>query len=247
MPVVEPYAISEPSSTDGKVNLNFQIAPFTYIERSTGLHAALKALKIPALRDTSAPSYKREFSSEEISGNPSWRHDVDVEATVAGMKDRRFGPDGQGFRSASEITTVFLVPKTNASGVAGPAGSTPLQRYNNTANWWDDKKLTGDNLRESPYNQIYSRVTTKSNTYRIHFRVQALKQVSGWRTSPALWATWDETRDQILSEQRGSAVIERYVDPSDDQIPDFALPVNYDKNLSDRYRWRTLEQRQFLP
>jgi hypothetical protein len=58
------------------------------------------------------------------------------------MKDRRFGPNGQGFRSASEITTVLLVPKTNASGVAGPAGDSPLQRYNNTANWWDDKNLS---------------------------------------------------------------------------------------------------------
>ncbi len=42
MPVVEPYAISEPLSTAGKINMNFQIVPFTYIERSTGLYAVLE-------------------------------------------------------------------------------------------------------------------------------------------------------------------------------------------------------------
>ncbi len=31
MPTVEPYAISEPFSTAGKVNMNYQILPYTYI------------------------------------------------------------------------------------------------------------------------------------------------------------------------------------------------------------------------
>jgi hypothetical protein len=31
MPVVEPYAISEPLSVAGRVNLNYQIVPFTNI------------------------------------------------------------------------------------------------------------------------------------------------------------------------------------------------------------------------
>ena len=31
MPFVEPYLISEPLSTAGRVNLNYQIAPFSYI------------------------------------------------------------------------------------------------------------------------------------------------------------------------------------------------------------------------
>jgi uncharacterized protein (TIGR02600 family) len=247
MPIVEPYAISEPSSTDGKVNLNFQIAPFTYINRATAMHAALKALKIPALRNVQASSYKRENSLDEISANPSWRHDIDVEATLAGMVDRRFNATGQGFRSASEVTTIFLVPRTNNSGVAGPSGATPLQRYNNTANWWDDKILTGDNLRESPYNHLYSRVTTKSNTYTVHYRVQVLKQNAVTRTTPASWAKWEEASDTVLAEHRGSATIERYIDPNDPTVPDFANPANFNRKLSEFYRWRTLQQREFKP
>ncbi|GAB4167658.1 MAG: hypothetical protein Fur0032_05750 [Terrimicrobiaceae bacterium] len=249
MPVPEPYAITEPSSTDGKINLNFQLAPFTHIERSTGLHALMRAMKIPALRNSQTPSYKREFSSAEEPNNPSWRHDIDIEATVAGMRDRRFrsgtGPESQGFRSASEITTVFLVPKTNPSNVAGPSGASPLDRYNNTADWWDDKVLTGDNLRESPYGQLYSRVTTKSNTFTVFYRVQALRQVP--RRNPAEWGRWEEGRDQVLAEFRGDTTIERYVDPNDPDLPDFAAPANANRNLSEFYRWRTLRQRQFLP
>ncbi len=42
MPIVEPYAISENFSTAGKVNMNYQILPFTYINRPTALLAAMK-------------------------------------------------------------------------------------------------------------------------------------------------------------------------------------------------------------
>ena len=42
MPVVEPYAISEPLSTAGRINLNYQIVPFTNITRATGMHAVMK-------------------------------------------------------------------------------------------------------------------------------------------------------------------------------------------------------------
>ena len=45
MPVVEPYAISEPFETRGKINMNYQILPFTYIKRATALHALFKSEK----------------------------------------------------------------------------------------------------------------------------------------------------------------------------------------------------------
>ena len=77
--------------------------------------------------------------------------------------------------------------------------------------------------------------------------MQALKQVPGSRTSAADWGRWDETKDQVVSEYRGSASIERYVDPNDTSIPDFAQPANYSKNLAPYYRWRTLTEKQFLP
>jgi hypothetical protein len=49
MPIVEPYAISEPFSTAGKVNMNYAIVPFDYIHRSTALHAVMKSTRILAI------------------------------------------------------------------------------------------------------------------------------------------------------------------------------------------------------
>ena len=265
MPVVEPYAISEPFATSGKVNLNSQIAPFNYIHRHTGLYAVLKALKMPAIANARSDIYKTADSmlpnssytiyntsngSVSPSNTPSWRYNIDVDAVVAGMKDKRFD-NNDVYHCASEVCSIFLVPSkqpnATAGTPAGPSGATALDRYNNTAAWWDDKTLTGDNLRESPYDHIYSRITTKSNTYTVHMRVQALKQVSSGRSTAADWATWNEATDQVVSEYRGSATIERYVDPNDTAIPDFTLPVNYTKNLAPYYRWRTVSKRQFLP
>jgi hypothetical protein len=116
----------------------------------------------------------------------------------------------------------------------------------NVENWWSDKSFTGDNTREQPYAYLLPRLTTKSNTYTVYYRVQALKQVPAGRVSNADWQRWNETTDQILSEYRGSATIERYIDSSQ-TIPDFALPANSNKNLAPYYRWRTVSQRQFVP
>lgn len=250
MPVVEPYAISEPFATAGKINLNYQMAPFTHIERTTGLYAALKAMKFPALPNSRSADYKKgdtapldpSKSYQTQQSSPSWRYNIDVPAVLAGMKDRRFSKNDV-FRSASEVATIFMVPSPqpgSPSSPAGPSGTTPLARYNNTPSWWDDKLLSGDNLRETPYDQLYSRITTKSNTYTVYYRVQALKQ-----TGASGWDKWDESKDQVVSEARGSAMIERYVDPNDTSIPDFADPANYSKNLAPYYRWRTLSVRKF--
>ena len=57
MPVVEPYAISEPFSTAGKVNLNYEIAPFNYIHRASAGVGAMKSeepLAIPT-SDSASP------------------------------------------------------------------------------------------------------------------------------------------------------------------------------------------------
>lgn len=245
MPVTEPYAITTPGATDGKINLNFQIAPFAHIERTTALHALFRAMKIPALRNESAPSYKRQSSFTEVPGNPSWRHDLDIEAIIAGMKDRRFSTgsaaNSQGFRTASEVTTIFLTPLRNNSNVNGPTGATPLERYNNTASWWADKGLTGDNLRESPYDHLYSRVTTRSNSYTVHWRVQVLEKRAG--SNPA---GWDEDRDRVVAEYRGSTLIERYIDPNDSRIPDYATSPTAEP-LHNYYRWRVVSNTQFNP
>ena len=232
MPIVDPYPISEPFSTAGKINLNYQIAPFgSYIERKTPLWALLKASKITAM-DTSLSGGKAAYKNPTITTtNVSYVNDVDIVETLKGT-DARFAANDI-FKSPTEIAEIFLVP----------IGRTLA----NIESWWTAQNFTGDNTREQPYAYLLPRLTTKSNTYTVHLRVQALKQVPGSRTTAAQWETWDETKDQVVSEYRGSASIERYVDPSDTSIPDFALPANYSKNLAPYYRWRTLTEKQFLP
>ena len=251
MPVIEPYAISEPFATAGKVNLNYQIAPFSYIQRSTGLYAVLKAMKMPALMSTgTTPSVYKSSNGSMGSAStayPSWRYNIDIDAVLAGMQQNRFSQNDV-YRSASELCTIFMVPlkQPNANSVtpAGPTGATPLARYNATQAWWDNFTLTGDNLRENPYDYIYPRITTKSNTFTVHMRVQTLKQVA----NRADWTTWDETKDQVVSEYRGSSTIERFVDPNDTTIPDFApTGSSTTKNLAPYYKWRTVSQHQFVP
>ena len=54
-------------------------------------------------------------------------------------------------------------------------------------------------------------MTTKSNTFTVHLKVQTLQK----RVSDSNQDTWDENKDQITGEYRGSALIERYIDPAD--------------------------------
>lgn len=101
-----------------------------------------------------------------------------------------------------------------------------------------------DNLRESPYNALYSRITTKSNTFTVHYRVQALKQVP---TPGRAWLQWIEGKDQVVGEYRGATEIERYLDPNEAGLPDYAgasLPAD---PIDKYYRFRVLSTRQFAP
>jgi hypothetical protein len=59
MPIVEPYAISEPFSTAGKVNLNFELAGFPWIRRSTALRAVLHATRVTAVPADDVDIYKQ--------------------------------------------------------------------------------------------------------------------------------------------------------------------------------------------
>jgi uncharacterized protein (TIGR02600 family) len=218
MPVVEPYAISEPFSTAGKVNLNFQIVPFTTIERSTALQAVLRSTRVSAIPTADGRKYK--------NGNPQnpapYRIPIDTEKTIEGFRTKFANPADPVFRSASQICEMFLVPE----GSGQTAGS--------MAAWWDNYKLTGDNLRERPYSHLYSRLTTKSNTYTVHVRVQSLKKLT--RNDPAKWV---ENSDKVVGEYRGAFVIERYLNPN---------LKDYDPNdaLTD-YKFRTLSTKQFTP
>jgi uncharacterized protein (TIGR02600 family) len=242
MPVVDPYPISDRLSTAGKINLNYQIAPFTHIRRATGIYALLKAIKITALADTLATGTTNNYkvtgsSSPTTFPSATTRYALAIEETLKGM-DARFAA-GEVFRSATAIAECFLYPAT-------PAG-VPIVTYapgdTSIKGWWKDKRLTGDNNRENPYALLYPRVTTKSNTFTVHYRTQSLKKV---RTDGDQ-DVWRESRDVVESEYRGSSTIERYIDPNDTRVPDFGDPTNYSKSLGTYYRWRTVAEKQFVP
>ncbi len=250
MPIVDPYPISEPFSTAGKINLNTAIAPFSNIRRETGLAAALKPMSLAAFDTRPAPAsvtaepgnplgYKGYGIKNEhpipSPVNINFRYPLDVDKTLRAFRDRGV------FKSATEIAEVPLYPTGTSSAIAYNTDHSDLYA------WWADQKMTGDNTREMPYAQLLPRITTKSNTFTVHLRVQALKQVPGWRQTASDWDEWDERRDQVVSEYRGSTTIERYVDPNDPTIPDFADASNFGKNLAPYYQWRTLSEQQFVP
>jgi uncharacterized protein (TIGR02600 family) len=221
MPVVEPYAISDPFSTAGKINMNYQIVPFTYINRTTGLQAVLKSELVLALSNTDCATYKTNTNFD------SRRNFLDLDETLKGFQQRFDANDI--FRSASEICTLYLVPQD--------------QTYANMPTFWASKLLTGDNVRERPYANIYPRLTTKSNTYTVHYRVQTLKKV---KTATSQANQWIEGKDVITSEYRGSSTVERYLDTGDTLIPDYATTTNATP-IDVYYRFRILQTKQFSP
>ncbi|MDQ3622644.1 MAG: Verru_Chthon cassette protein A [Verrucomicrobiota bacterium] len=233
MPVVEPYAITEPLSTAGKVNLNYQILPFTYIRRDTALRAVLRSTRVSYIGTGVANKYKNDANT------PSIRHQVDLDETLEGFEKRFKDPtpiaSGNSFRSASEICEMYLVPEG--------------KKLNGMQQFWktpEETGLTGDNLRERPYSEIYPRVTTKSNTYTVHMRVQTLKQAA--TSNPAVWT---EGRDQVLGEYRGSSTIERYVDPAEPKLPNYVQTaegsVANELTLDHFYKFRILTTKRFQP
>ncbi|WP_029190785.1 hypothetical protein [Verrucomicrobium spinosum] len=82
----------------------------------------------------------------------------------------------------------------------------------------------------------------------MHYKVQALQQAARSRgTSETAWGTWEEGRDLVVSESRGSTTIERYVDPSDPALPDFTDPAHADATLDPYYRFRVIGTKRFTP
>jgi uncharacterized protein (TIGR02600 family) len=229
MPIVEPYPISEPLSTAGRINMNYQIVPFSYINRDTGIRAVMKSEKIIAIPDSASAQYKYISTTAPTTGTFESRYPINMDETLIGFTNRFDKHDI--FRSASEICGIHLVPQ-----ITGDANAT----YANMSNFWNNYRLTGDNSRERPYATIYPRLTTKSNTFTVHFRVQTLRKTK--TTDPAKWV---ENRDVVEGEYRGSQMIERYVDPNDGNLPDYALPAA--TPLDAYYRFRILNSKKFTP
>ncbi|HSI87283.1 MAG TPA: Verru_Chthon cassette protein A [Candidatus Methylacidiphilales bacterium] len=221
MPIVEPYPISDPFSTAGKINMNCQIVPFTYIKRETGLQAVLRSEQPLAMQDSDCKTYK--VQSTAYANRRSY---LDIDQTLTGIR-RRFA-DNDLFRSESEICSLWLVPQG--------------QTYDAMQTFWQTRTLTGDNVRERPYANLYPRLTTRSNTYTVHFRVQTLKKAK----NGAPVTEWNETNNLVTSDFRGSSVIERYLDTANTAIPDYATAVN-PAPLDNFYKVRVIETKQFNP
>ena len=241
MPVVEPYGISEPLATSGKVNLNTQIMPFSYVTRTTGLRAVLKSVMITALNPTQpADSSNTKFigvykapSLGSTQGNPRanptavTRYPIDRDATINqltltgdSIAANAYPEFGRGthtaatpnfFVSASQICDVPLVPPGIVPPPPAPATRVTAAQVQS---FWTSNNLTGDNSLEKPYSMIYPRVTTKSNIFTVHVLAQSLKKI----TTDPNQNSWVENKDLVLSEYRGAYTIEKYFDPNTDDL-----------------------------
>lgn len=244
MPVTEPYAISEPFSTAGKVNMNYEILPFRYIQRRTAIVSALESVSLMAVPEVALARHPYGC----IKGGRDQAHRLEVRygvnpdevsGTLKGF-EKRF-ESGDVFRSPSEICEIYMVPEPVESRNP-PAPAVTPREYDSMQEWWNEFRATGDNAREMPYNQLYPRLTTQSNVFRVHYRVQALQKARG--TNPE---TWNLEMDSVTAEYRGSTLVERYLDPNDPEIPDFADPtaISEQESLSDHYRFRIIQKRRF--
>jgi len=245
MPVVEPYAISEPFSTAGKVNMNYQILPYTYITRNSSVRAVLGSellTRVPKKAatlitgNTSQSYYKVPYGNQPVSGGAQTSPTMarlplnlsDTDGTLRQFKSRFDSWDI--FRSPSEICDIYLVPQDY---------SWTTDQAADNAWYGDDFALVGDNVRERPYANIYPRLTTQSNTFTVHYTVQALRNAN--TANPAIW---DEKKGAIIGEFRGATTIERFIDPSNNNIPDYAVNSNA-PSLETFYQWRTLRNQAF--
>lgn len=280
MPVVEPYAISEPLSVAGRLNLNYQIIPFTNIRRATGLHALMKGefmTAIPTNADVNnAKSYAQVATSgmwsssgdrfwNESTDRKFWHRPIDVTKTLYQFEQKfRHTATGSNhaaaryrglFRSPSQICEIHLIPDVSKGASVGETlgsigsitdstSGTQLQTVMDQ--FWQNHAPTGDNTRERPYSNIYNRVTTRGNTFRVHMRAQVIR-----KTRSTAVDTVDPVKDVVVSEYRGSSLIERYIDPTDatTTIPDYAASTNPLSltPLERFYKFRTLESKRFSP
>ena len=242
MPVVEPYAISEPFSTAGKINMNSRVVPFSsYLTRETALHALLQSTRLIAIPDT-VPSSENSDIATAITAQTRWP--LNIPETLTGFTARYDGSDGTGrqaFLTAGEICSLDLVP----------VGFTKAS----LSSFWADKRTTGDNSREQPYASLLPRLTAKSNSYTVHVTAQALAPGPGV-------VGWQEGRGKVLSEWRGAYAIERYVDPNDARFTNPPPDPSDQKYLFNKdargflsgtqpvgpyYRFRVLGTRRFNP
>jgi uncharacterized protein (TIGR02600 family) len=281
MPVVEPYPMSVNYSTAGKINLNWQLLPFSHIRRETALRAAIKGETVATISQSNVAN-----SNKQTSKNPSatyrvqykqlkspggkfplvywsesdgfyWNRTINVPETLRQLEERfTMNPgvptNARGLmRTASQLCELHLIPESSGtSDGLNPKGVAykPTNRTSVMNTFWGNNKLTGDNSRERAYTNIYQKVSTKSNTYRVHFIAQSiLKAIS---IAPS---TVDTGVDTVTSTYRGSALIERYLPttisgaPIIDGVSKGVAPSNAGTSLEKYHRYKILEMKQFIP
>lgn len=254
VPVVEPWSISEGFATKGLINLNQQIFPFTYIQRTTALNALLRGERMMAIPDSAANNYKNGtlFPDSNV-----YRHWINAKETLKQLVDFRWrGQDPEGFtlpfnafRSASEVCELWLVPEHNGVG-SEPGGTWNLNHI--IRNFWEQHRLTGDNMRERPYANLYPRLTVRSNVYKVHMIAQTLKKATSNPPETFVSQTKEGADpDLVTAEWRGSALIERVINPSDPELTrqniDYAVsfkPNTPIAKLDNYYSYRVTEVKQ---
>jgi hypothetical protein len=234
----------------GKVNMNYVIAPFgyapgdggnnpnsvlprSYLRRDTALRGVLKSTFITAVPTTLDQAGHREIAQEEST---QVRFPINLDKTLeefeARLNDTRKGVKDRSkalFRSASEICEIDLFP----------LGDTAFGNNTLFSNYWASKAETGDNMRERPYAHIFPRLTTKSNVYTVYMRCQAIRKAPGSNANE-----FDEKKDIVVSEYRGSATIERFIDPNDQMLKNYNPAT---ERADGYYRFRIVETKHFAP
>ncbi|MDF1826108.1 MAG: Verru_Chthon cassette protein A [Verrucomicrobiales bacterium] len=257
MPVVEPYAISEPLSTAGKVNMNYEIVPFLHINRDTALRGVFRSEYMLCIPNEWHHSYKHNNGRGR---GYHWKFDprggelqgkklrsVIVEADTLEQFKERFNNGTDIFKSSTEICDIHLVPQEIAERLGQAPFSvgsyTPTVDQMENGQYWSDHALVGDNSRERPYTNIQQRLTTKSNTFKVHYRAQVVKQA---RRDDDDYSSWNPLTDTVQAEYRGSSIVERFVDPNDPTLTiDFATEPSERLNLF--YQYRVVNPRRFAP
>ncbi len=261
MPVVEPYAISEPLSTAGKVNMNYQIVPFLHIHRDTALRGVFRSEFMLCVPNKWNASYKYNYG-RGIGYNAKYdpkggvlellrlRSSIEDTATL-NQFETRFNKGASMFKSPTEICEIHLIPEDVSSRIFQDSKSavgtyTPKVTDMKSGKYWRDHSLIGDNSRERPYTNIETRLTTKSNTFLVHYRAQVIKQSR--REDSADYAEWRPSVDTVQAEYRGSSIVERYVNPNDKDMPDFTdfIQVAHG-SLDEYYNYRVINPRRFAP
>ncbi len=163
-------------------------------------------------------------------------------------------PESESAKIVSKTTDPFLVMRNFWLGISVPSsgaakyGTSLADKATKITDLRLGHRLTGDNTKEAPYANLYPRLTTKSNVFKVHFTVQTIQKA---RSTDVNHFVPDV--DLVTSEYRGSAVIERTLDMTSptlraiDYLRDTTVFTDPKKRLDYFYNYRITEIKQFAP